>query len=102
MKTETTYLKHYLPASLMPPLAPRDRRALTRCRTQVVQARTRASNRGQGGLERAHSTLASVATDIMGGSGRAIVAAWIEGRAAPATRAALAKGRWRRPMPVLE
>jgi transposase len=46
--------------------------------------------------------MASVASDIMGVSGRAILAALMEGRADPATMAELAKGRLRRKIPVLE
>ena len=89
-------------ASVIPPLEQRDRRDLTRYRTKVVQERTRQINRGPGVLERATIQLASVATDLMGVSGRAIWAALIDGRADPATMAALAKGRLRSKMPVLE
>ena len=89
-------------ASVIPPLEQRDLRDLTRYRTKVVQERTREINRVQGVLERANSQLASVATDLMGVSGRAILAALIDGRADPATMAALAKGRLRSKMPVLE
>jgi transposase len=46
--------------------------------------------------------VASVATDIMGVSARAILAALVEGRADPAPMAALAKRRLRRKMPLLE
>jgi len=89
-------------ASVIPPLEQRDLRDLTRYRTKVVQERTRQINRGQGVLERATIQLASVATDLMGVSGRAILAALIDGRADPATMAELAKGRLRSKMPVLE
>ena len=80
----------------------RDRRDLTRYRTKVVQERTREINRVPGVLERANIKLASVATDIMGVSGRAILAALIEGRTDPATMAEVAKGRLRSKIPVLE
>jgi hypothetical protein len=50
----------------------------------------------QGVLERASIKLASVATDMMGVSGGAILAALVEGRADPATMAELAKRRLRR------
>jgi len=43
-----------------------------------------------------------VATNIFGVSGRAILAALIEGRADPATMAELAKGRLRSKVPLLE
>jgi transposase len=53
-------------------------------------------------LERANLKLAAVATDITGGSARAILAALVEGRADPATMAELAKRRLRRKIPLLE
>jgi hypothetical protein len=91
-----------LQASFIPPMEQRDLRDLTRYRTKVVQERTREVNRVHGVLERANIKLASVASDIMGVSGRAILAALLEGRAEPATMAELAKGRLRRKIPVLE
>ena len=86
-------------ASFIPPVAPRDLRDLTRYRTTLVQERSRQVNRVQGVLERANIKLASVATDIMGLSGRAILRALIEGRADPTTMAELARGRMRRRSP---
>jgi transposase len=83
-------------------LGQRDLRDLTRYRTKLVQEHTREVNRVQGVLERANIKLASVATDIMGVSGRAILQALIVGRADPATMAALAKGRLRSKLPLLE
>jgi transposase len=91
-----------LQASFIPPVVQRDLRDLTRDRTKLVQERSREVNRVQGGLERAHIKLGSVATDIMGVSARAILAALVEGRADPAAMAALAQGRMRRKIPVLE
>jgi hypothetical protein len=67
-----------------------------------VQERSREVNRVPGVLERANIKLASVATDIMGVSGRAILAALIAGRADPGTMAELAKGRMRAKLPLLE
>ena len=90
-----------LQASFIPPQGQRDLRDLTRYRTKVVQARSREVNRIQGVLERANITLASVATDIMGVSGRAMLAALIAGRADAATMAELARGRMRTTIPVL-
>src|SRR5215475_12560157 len=90
-----------LQASFIPPQPQRDLRDLTRYRTKLVQERSREVNRVQGVLERANIKLASVASDIMGVSGRAILAALIEGRAAPAAMAELAKGRLRSQRPVL-
>jgi transposase len=91
-----------LQASFIPPQGQRDLRDLTRYRTKLVQERSREVNRVQGVLERANIKLASVATDIMGVSGRAILAALIEGRADPATMAELAKRRLRSKIPLLE
>jgi transposase len=91
-----------LQASFLSPVEQRDLRDLTRYRTKLVQERTREIKRVQGVLERANSKLASVASDIMGVSGRAILAALIEGRTAPATMAELANGRLRSKIPVLE
>jgi transposase len=91
-----------LQASFIPPLAQRDWRDLTRYRTRLVQERRREVNGVQGVLERATIKLAAVATDIMGVSARAILAALVEGRADPATMAELAKRRLRRKMPLLE
>jgi transposase len=52
-------------------------------------------NRVQKLLEDAHSTLAAVASDSMGVSGRAILAALVTGHATSQTLAELAKGRLR-------
>jgi transposase len=90
-----------LQASFIPPVEQRDLRELTRYRTKLVQERSREVNRVQGVLERANIKLAAVATDIMGVSGRAILAALIQGRADPATMAELAKGRMRTKIPLL-
>src|SRR5205823_9849792 len=91
-----------LQASFIPPIAQRDLRDLTRYRTKLVQERAREVNRVQGVLERANIKLASVASDIMGVSGRAMLDALIAGRADPQTMAALAKRRMRRKIPLLE
>src|SRR3712207_691073 len=91
-----------LQASVIPPQGQRDLRDLTRYRTKLVQERSREVNRVQGVLERANIKLAAVATDIMGVSGRAILAALLAGRADPAAMAELAKGRLRPKIPLLE
>jgi transposase len=91
-----------LAASFIPPQGQRDLRELTRYRTKLIQERSREVNRVQGVLERANIKLAAVATDIMGVSGRAILAALIHGRTDPATMAELATGRMRTKLPLLE
>src|SRR5918995_2666341 len=91
-----------LQASFIPPQGQRELRELTRDRTKLVQERRREVNRVQGVLERANIKVAAVATDIMGVSARAILAALVEGRADPAAMAELAKRRMRSKIPLLE
>jgi len=91
-----------LQASFIPPKGQRDVRDLTRYRTKLVQERVREVNRVQGVLERANIKLASVASDIMGVSGRAMLEALIAGKADPAMIADLAKRRMRSKIPLLE
>jgi len=91
-----------LQASFIPPQGQRDLRDLTRYRTKLVQERSREVNRVQGVLERANIKLASVAIDIMGVSGRAMLEALIAGRTDAATMAELARGRMRTKISVLE
>jgi transposase len=91
-----------LQASFIPPPGQRALRDRTRDRPTLGQERRREGNRGQGVLERANIKLGSVATDLMGLSGRAILSAVVEGGTDPATLAAWAHGRMRSPMPRLE
>jgi transposase len=91
-----------LQASFIPPVAQRDLRDLTRYRTKLVQERAREVNQIQGVLERANIKLASVASDVLGVSGRAMLEALIAGQTDPATMAALAKRRMRSKIPMLE
>jgi transposase len=89
-------LKHgLLKASFVPPLGQRELRELTRHRSNFVRERARLVNRVQKVLERANIKLASVATDVLGLSGRAMLEALIIGHASPAEMAELAKGRLR-------
>lgn len=89
-------LKHgLLKASFVPPEGQRELRELTRSRTTFVRERATLVNRIHKVLESANIKLASVATDVTGASGRAILAELIQGRASPATMADLAKGRLR-------
>ncbi len=77
-------------------------RDLTRSRTTFVRARATLVNRVHKALEDANRKLASVATDIMGVSGRAILAALLAGETNPAILAELAKGPLRKKRPQLE
>ena len=84
-----------LKASFIPPLGQRELRELTRYRSSFVRERATLVNRVQKVLESANIKLASVATDVMGVSGRAILEAMIQGQATPEQMAELAKGRMR-------
>ncbi|MBE3088047.1 MAG: IS110 family transposase [Chloroflexi bacterium] len=89
-------LRHgLLRASFVPPLGQRELRELTRYRSTFVKERATLVNRLQKVLESANIKLASVATDVMGVSGRAMLEALIEGNASPEEMAELAKGRLR-------
>jgi transposase len=89
-------LRHgLLKASFVPPLGQRELRELTRYRSTFVKERATLVNRVQKALESANIKLASVATDVTGVSGRAILAALLEGKSTPEEMAGLAKGRMR-------
>lgn len=82
-------------ASFVPPPPQRDLRDLTRHRSNFVRERTNLVNRVHKTLEGANIKLGAVATDLMGVSGRAMLAALLEGHSDPATMAELAKARLR-------
>ena len=84
-----------LKASFIPPLGQRELRELTRYRSTFVRERATLVNRVQKALESANIKLASVASDVLGVSGRAMLNALIEGKATPSEMADLAKGRMR-------
>jgi transposase len=87
--------------SFIPPLPIRQLRDLTRQRTQLVRHRATACNRIQKVLEDANIKLASVAADILGVSGRAMLKALINEVEDPAELAELARGRMRSKLPAL-
>ena len=84
-----------LKASFIPPLGQRELRELTRYRSSFVRERATLVNRVQKVLESANIKLASVATDVMGVSGRPMLNALIADSATPDQMAELAKGRMR-------
>lgn len=90
-----------LKASFIPPLGQRELRELTRFRSTFVRERATLINRVQKVLESANIKLASVASDVMGVSGRAMLEALIAGQASPEQMAELAKGRMRDKRPEL-
>ena len=87
--------------SFVPPEPIRRLRDLTRTRTTVVRERGREIQRLEKLLEDAGIKLSSVATDINGVSGRAMLEALIAGQRDPAALAQLAKRRLRSKIPAL-
>jgi transposase len=83
--------------SFVPPEAIRELRDLSRQRAQMIAERGSVANRIQGVLEDASIKLGSVATDVLGESGRAM----IDGRDDPEELAELARGRRRAKFPAL-
>src|SRR5438876_8108003 len=95
-------LRHgLLKASFIPPKPIRDLRDLLRSRKTLVQQRTQAINRVQKVLETANIKLSSVATDVLGKSGRDMLDALLAGVGDADTLAQLARGRLRAKLPAL-
>jgi len=98
-----------LRASFVPPRPQRELRDLTRQRTQLLGDRARVVNRihktleeRQGfALRHANIKLASVATDVTGKSGRAIIDALSEGKLSPEQMAELVHKRMQAKKPLL-
>jgi transposase len=91
-----------LRGSFIPDRSQRELRELTRHRRNLIQQRAQVVNRIQKVLEGANIKLSSVATSVVGASGRAMLEAIIRGIEDPQTLAALAKGRLRSKRLVLE
>jgi transposase len=91
-----------LRASFVPPKEVRELRDLTRYRTQVIRQRAQECNRIQKLLEDCNIKLASVATDILGASGRDMLHALGAGVDSPEALANLARGRLRDKLPQLQ
>ena len=88
-------------ASFVPPVPIRELRDLTRYRKVLIEERTRHANRLHKVLEDAGIKLASVATRLLGASGRAMLDALVSGTTDPALLADLARGKLRRKLPAL-
>jgi transposase len=88
-------------SSFVPPKPVRRLRNLTRYRKTVIEERSREAQRLEKLLEDAGIKLSSVATDILGVSGRAMLAQLVTGNTDPAAMAELAKGRMRPKIPTL-
>jgi len=82
--------------SFVPPAPLRDLRELLRYRRKLMESQAAERNRLLKLLETANIKLASVASDVFGVSGRAMLKALIEGNASAEEMAALAKGQLRR------
>lgn len=90
-----------LRGSFVPPPAIRELRDLTRYRKRLIQAHTSECQRIQKTLEDAGIKLDSVASDVLGVSGRAMLGALVAGERDPEVLAELAKGKLRRKIPAL-
>ena len=91
-----------LRGSFIPDRPQRELRELTRYRRSLIEERSREANRIQKLLEGANIKLSSVATDVLGASGRAMLAAMASGEEDPQRLAELAKGRLRERRSELE
>jgi transposase len=91
-----------LRGSFVPPPPIRELRDLTRLRTSLRQDHTAVANRMQKILEDANLKLASVASDWLGVSGRAMLAQLLVGEEDVAKLADLARGRLREKIPALQ
>lgn len=83
--------------SFVPPTPIQELRTLTRTRKQLVREKAQHVQRIQKTLEDANLKIASVASDIMGMSGRLILAALIRGVTNPEKLADLADGKLKAP-----
>jgi transposase len=90
-----------LRGSFVPPVAIRQLRDLTRYRKRLIQAHTAECQRIHKTLEDASIRLGSVAADVLGVSGRAMLRALLDGERDPKVLAELARGRLRSKLPAL-
>ena len=79
----------------------RELRDLVRYRKRLIQAHSAECQRVQKTLEDAGIKLDSVATDVLGVSGRAMLKALVAGERDPQVLAELAKGKLRKKLPQL-
>ena len=87
--------------SFIPPAPIRELRELTRYRKTLVRERGQETQRLQKLLETANLKLSAVATNVLGASGRAMLAALLGGEEDPAVLAELARGKLRAKLPAL-
>ncbi len=89
-------------ASFVPPKPIQELRDLLRYRDKLTKMRTQQRNGLLKILETAGIKLSSVATDVFGVSGMAMLKALVAGERSPAKMAEMAKGRLRKKIPELE
>src|SRR6476620_7033157 len=95
-------LRHGLvKASFIPPAPIRELRELTRYRKTLVRERGQETQRLQKLLETANLKLSAVASNVLGASGRDMLAALLDGEEDPAVLAELARGKLRAKLPAL-
>jgi transposase len=87
--------------SFVPPKPLRELRELLRYRRKLVENRTAERNRLLKLLETASIKLSSVASNVFGASGMAMLRALVDGQTSPASLAELAQGRLRKKLPEL-
>lgn len=88
--------------SFVPPTPIRELRDLTRYRASLAQEINRIANRIQKVLEDANIKLASVATDTLGASGRAMLEAMVHGEQDSQRLAEMSRGLLRNKIPELQ
>jgi transposase len=88
--------------SFVPPKEIRELKNLTRYRKRQIQERAEEVQRLEKVLQEAGIKLSSVATRVLGASGRAMIEALLSGTTDPKVLAELAKGRLRKKIPALE
>ncbi len=91
-----------LKGSFIPPQPIRELRDLTRYRKSLIDERVREVNRLHQLLQPANLKLSSVASDVLGRSGRRMLEAWLEGKSDPEGLADLALGKLRKKRPELK
>jgi transposase len=91
-----------LKGSFIPRRSQRELRDLTRHRTQLVEEKARTANRIHKVLQDTNIKLSSVATDVLGASGRAMLEALLAGEEDPVKLADLAQRKLRGKIPELE
>ena len=91
-----------LRGSFVPPRPIREIRDLTRYRKRLIQQRTEEVLRLHGVLQRAGIKLSSVAANILGVSGRAMLDALVEGKQDVVALSELARGSLRGKIPLLQ